>query len=106
MLERINDFAIEKGHPGISSNTYATGFVILLIIQRILDRALPDQLIMLTLLVIPFAFLIPSVKQLNYIANSTDPDVYRPAFSAGEVVVLLLGAMITILAFLGLIIAQ
>ena len=98
LLEQINDLAIEKGHPGISSNAYATGYVVMAIIQRFLDRILPAHQALFVLLLMPFLFLVPSVKQLNYIYEQDHPNEYIPPFSAGELVLLLLGGIIVALA--------
>lgn len=101
LLERINDLAVEKGHPGINSNAYATGYVIVAIVQRILDRTLPADLALFAVLLPPFLFLVPSVRQLNYIYEQEHPNTYRPVFSAGEFVVLALGGVIMALAIAG-----
>lgn len=101
LLERINDLAVEKGHPGISSNAYATGYVIVAIIQRILDRTLPVSLALFALLMPPFLFLIPSVRQLNYIYEQAHPNTYQPVFSPAEFVLLALGSTVMALAIAG-----
>lgn len=101
LLERINDLAVEKGHPGIRSDAYATGYVALAIVQRVLDRMLPAEVVMLSLLLMPYLFLIPSVKQLNFIYEQANPGVYRPVFSAGELVALLLGGLAVGLVIIG-----
>jgi len=103
LLETINDLAIEKGRSGISNNnTYATGYVVVAIVQRFLDQLIPVSLALVPLLLMPFLFLIPSVKQLNYIYEQAHPNKYQPAFSPGELVALLLGGLVMILAIAGI----
>jgi len=106
LLEQINDLAIEKGHPGISSNYYATGYVVVAISQRFLDRVVPTPLALLPLLLMPFLFLVPTVKQLNYIYEKAHPNEYRPVFSAGEFVMLLLGGILIALGVAGTFVAE
>ncbi len=91
LLEQINDRAIEKGHPGISSNLWATGYVVISLLARILDRTLPPSLAVLSVFLPPFLFLIPSVMQVNYLYEKARPTEYQPVFSPGEFVVLALG---------------
>ncbi|GAB4029362.1 hypothetical protein [Spirosoma gilvum] len=102
LLEHINDLAVEKGHPGISSNGYASGFVVLAIVQRFVDRVLPDALALTALCIPPFLFLIPTVKQLNYIYEKAYPNDHRPALGPGEFIILILGGIIMSLAITGL----
>jgi hypothetical protein len=97
LLEHINDLAVEKGYSDISSNTYATGYVVLSILQRVLDRLLPGSWALAAVLIPPFIFLIPSVKQLNFIYDKAYPNEYRPVFSPGEFVVLALGGILMVL---------
>lgn len=101
LLEHINDIAVEKGHPGVSSNVYATGYVVLAIAQRFLDRVLPTPVNLYALLLMPFLCLIPTVRQLNYIYEKDHPNEYNPPFTAGELVVLLLGGILLVLGILG-----
>jgi hypothetical protein len=91
LLEQINDRAIAKGHSGISSNLWATGYVITSIVARILDRTLPPSIAVLAVLLPPFLFLIPSVRQVNYLYGKARPNEHQPVFSSGEFVVLALG---------------
>lgn len=102
LFEHINDLAVEKGHPGISSNGYGTGYVITSISQRVLNRVLPGDLSIIALFILTFLFLIPTVKQLNYLYELAHPNEYRPTFNPGELVALLLGAMVMALVFAGL----
>ncbi|SFD33416.1 hypothetical protein SAMN05216167_104397 [Spirosoma endophyticum] len=106
LLETINDLAIEKGHPGISSNPYATGYVVIAIVQRLLDQTIPTSLALLPLLLMPFLFLIPTVKQLNYLYEKTHPNEYQPAFSPGELVALLLGGIVMGLGVAGTLLGE
>jgi len=102
LLEHINDLAVEKGHPGISSNGYATGYVIFEILQRVLNRTMPDYVVLIYLLLLPFVWLVPTVKQLNYIYEQANPDTYHPPFTPHELVALMLGGLVIALAVLGL----
>ncbi|WP_080054878.1 DUF4234 domain-containing protein [Spirosoma aerolatum] len=106
LLEHINDVAVEKGHPGISSNGYATGFVILAVAQRMLDRVSPDSLALMALFVPPFLFLVPSVKQLNYIYRQAYPNKYNPALSPGEFLIVIVGGIVMVLAVAGLLMGE
>lgn len=106
LLEQINDLAVERGHPGVSSNTYATGYVVLAIVQRVLDRTMPASIALLPVLLMPFLFLIPSVKQLNYIYEQANPNEYRAALSPGEMLALLLGGVVMVLAIVGTVMGQ
>ena len=101
LLGRINDLAVEKGHPGTNSDAYATGYVIMAIIQRILDRTLPVPWVLFAVLLPPFLFLIPSVRQLNHLYEQAYPNAYRPVFSPGEFVLLAVGGIIMALAIAG-----
>lgn len=105
LLETINDLAIEKGHSGISRiNTYATGYVVVAIVQRLLDQTIPTSLALLPLLLMPFLFLVPTVKQLNYLYEKAHPNEYQPAFSPGELIALSLGGLVMILAIAGMLV--
>ena len=101
LLDHINDLAVEKGHPGISGNGYATGFVILAVAQRVLDRLSPDSLALMALFIPPFLFLIPSVKQLNYIYRQVYPNRYTPPLGPGEFIILIVGGVVMVLAIAG-----
>lgn len=101
LFEEINELAMEKGHPGIQSNAYATGYVILAILQRVLDRILPVPMVIFVLLIPPFLFMIPTVKQLNYIYEKARPNEYRPAFSPGEFLVVVFGGLLMVFVVIG-----
>ncbi|GAB4022412.1 hypothetical protein [Spirosoma koreense] len=101
LLERIDDLAIEKGHPGINSGGYATGYVVIAIVQRFLDRVAPDPFTLLALFIPTFLLLIPSLKQLNYINDQAGDNKYRPIFSPGESVALLIGGIMMALVVAG-----
>lgn len=105
LLEQINDRAMAKGHPGISSNLWASGYVAVSVLARILDRTLPPSLSVLAVFLPPFLFLIPSVMQVNYLYDKEHPNEYQPVFGPGEFVVLALGGILmgfVILSALGL----
>ncbi|MBD2752411.1 hypothetical protein [Spirosoma validum] len=100
-MDYINDIAVEKGHPGSQTNGYASGFVVVAIVQRFSARVVPMQYAALPLLLMPFLFLIPTVKQLNYIYEQDHPNAYLPSFSAAEAFILLLGAAVVVLGAIG-----
>jgi hypothetical protein len=94
LFEHINDLAVEKGHRGIASNLYATGFIIASILQRMIDQLLPAPAAFLAVLIPSFLFLVPTVKQLNFLYNLAYPNEYKPAFSPGELIALLMGGIL------------
>ncbi|MEZ0542290.1 hypothetical protein [Fibrella arboris] len=101
LLDRIDYDAREKGHQGIATGAYATAYVILAIISNILSR-LPDPYWFVTIAIPFYAFLIPSVKQLNYYWETEENVALSRTMSTKAIVLLLFGILFFLLVILGL----
>lgn len=102
LLCYIDERAVEKGHPGSHPNWLATGYILVALTYNISARMLPGQAYLLFLLIAPFWFLIPAVRQLNFIASQEAPGSQILTFRRGELIVLIIGGLIHFFAIFGL----
>lgn len=105
LFDRLNDIAVEKGHVGILYNGYATGFVTLAILGNLLTRILPTPFDFLAALGIPaYLFVVPTLKQVNYIVKQTFPGRNDPTVTLVELILLIVGGLFVGLSLLGLLV--
>lgn len=104
LLGRINARAVEKGHVGSDSDLFAAGYVITAVVLNFIARTLDDRSVIILLVASPAWFLVPAVKQLNFLALQKSPGSKRNYLTIGEAVVLVVSGLLVLTGFLGLVI--
>ncbi len=101
LLEKIDSMAQEKGHKGINDSTNATLYIIALIVANLVSR-LPEPYWLASSLIPFYAFLVPSVQQLNHYWEAEASSPVSRKMSFGEIIAVIVGALFLGIILLGL----
>lgn len=101
LLEQINYEAREKGYPGIAHGLNATLYVVTSIIANVIGR-LPAPYFLFSIGIAYYAFLVPSLNQLNAYWEQEAPDLVQRSLSAGDKIALAAGLSLWGMFLIGL----
>ena len=101
LLQKVNSLAIEKGADSVNSSSNATLYIIIGIITRAISK-FPEPYGVFALIIPFYAFLIPSVNQLNFFWIAEAPFTTRHTMSSGAIIAAIIGGILLTLTLIGL----